>query len=86
MHHAEASAEEIAEVIGEITIDPVNHGPVGEIAIDPKRNLPHQEIPHCIDSIEVDQAVGFHHILERFGHLLAIDRPPAMGKDRLGRG
>ena len=52
----------------------------------PKGTSRIEEIPHRIDSVEVDQAVGFDHILKGLGHLLAVDRPPAMGKDRLGRG
>jgi hypothetical protein len=78
--HAESPAEEIAQVICQIAVNPVDQRRMGEVTIHSERDFPHEKISDRIHSVSVDQAIRLHYILKRFGHLFTLDRPPSVGK------
>ena len=53
---------------------------VGEVTIEAERNLAQQEVADRIDTVLVDQHVGFNDIRHALAHLLAFNGPPAVGE------
>jgi hypothetical protein len=54
MDHAEGPTEEIAKIVCQVTINPMNHRRMGEVPIDPERDFPHEKISQSVHSIEID--------------------------------
>ena len=73
---------QIAEIVGEIAVDAVDHGAMREIAVIAEGQLAQQEIAHRVERRSARPAAsGVDDVAERFRHLLALDGPPAMGED-----
>jgi len=70
-----------ADAVGEVGVDPVDDGAVREIAVAAERQLAQHEVAHRVDAVLLGELGRRHHVLQPLRHLLALDRPPAMGED-----
>ena len=83
--HRQHALRQIAEIVGEVAVEPADHGAMRKIAVAAERQLAQQEIAHRIEPVFVDQLLRRDEVAERFRHLLAFDGPPAMGEDAARR-
>ena len=84
-HHGEHPLGQVAEVVGEIVVDPADEGPVGEVAVVAEGDLAQQEIAHLVDPVTLGDLEGVDHVAERLGDLLSFAGPPAVGEDPFRR-
>ncbi len=52
-----------------------------EVAVTAEGQFAQEEIAHGVDAVFLDELRRRDKVTERFRHLLALDRPPAMGED-----
>ena len=83
--HRQHALRQIAEIVGEVAVEPADHGAVREIAVVAERHLAQQEVAHRVEPVGVDQLERLDHVAERLRDLLAFVGPPAMGEDALRR-
>ena len=75
------AGDQVAQIVGQVAVGPLNHGLVGKVAVGSKGDLPQQKIPHRIRTEVVEQQVGVDDVAARLGHLGFVLEPPAVGMD-----
>src|SRR3546814_4646963 len=75
----------IAEIVGQIAVDPGDDRLVAEIAVAAERHLAHEEVTDRIEPVAVDEIVGRDDVAQRFRHLLAPIEKMAVGEYALRR-
>ena len=83
MDHRNHAAEQVAEVVGEIGIEPPDERLLAEARVLPQRHFGHQEIPERVHAVAVNHVHRIDHVAQRLAHLGLADEPPAVGEDRL---
>ena len=68
---AERALRQIADVVGEIGVDPVDDRLVRIIAVLPERDFAQEEVADRIDAVRGDKARRAHDVADRLRHLLA---------------
>ena len=81
--HRQHALGEVAVVVGEVVVDAADHGGVAEVAVAAEGDLAQEEVAGLVQAVLLDQRGRAHHVAQGLGHLLALDRPPAMGEDLL---
>ena len=72
---------QVAPIVGEVAVGPLNHGLVGKVSIGAKGDLPQQKISDRIRTEVIEQQMRIDHVAARFGHLGFVLEPPAVGMD-----
>src|SRR5205823_10800048 len=76
--HRQDALGQIAVIIREVAIEPADDRAVRKIAVIAERQFAQQEIAHGVEPVSVDERLWRDEVAEGFGHLLALDGPPAM--------
>ena len=76
--HGQGPAETIAEVVGQIGIDPLDQALFTELGIQTKNHLPQKEITDGIGPESVFELLGTDHVAQALGDLGLIQVPVAM--------
>ena len=83
--HRQGALRQVAEVVGQIGIDPVDDRLVRVIAVLAERHLAHEEIAQLVDAVGVGQRERIDHVADRLRHLLAAVEQEAVAEDALGQ-
>ncbi|MPM90050.1 hypothetical protein SDC9_137166 [bioreactor metagenome] len=83
--HCDRAAQQVAEVVGEVGIDPRNQRFVGERAIRAERYLTQEKVANRVHAIARAELDGIDHIALRLAHLAAVQYEPAVAEDLLGQ-
>ena len=70
--------EQVAQVIGQISIDASNQRIAGEVAIAAQINFAQQEVTNGVSAEFVDQGQRINNIALGFGHLVTVNDEPTM--------
>ena len=77
-HHAYGPVQQVAQVVGQVCIDPVDKSIPAEVAVAAQIDLPQQEIADSIGAEFIDQAVRIHYVADGFAHFGAVHYQPAV--------
>ena len=69
--HRQRALRQVAEVVGQIRVDPLHDRLVRVIAVLSEGDLAQEEIADLVDAVGRDQARGIDDVADRFRHLLA---------------
>ena len=83
--HGHGAAEQVAQVVRQITVDAVDQCLVGEHTIVAKGDLAQQEVADGVHAVAVAQDNGVYHVAHRLGHLAAVHQQPAVAEHLLGQ-
>ena len=86
LHHVQGAVEQVAEIVGQIAVDPVAQGHLREVAVLAEGDLPQQEEAEGVEAVPGAHVDGIDHVAQGLAHLLAVFGPPAVGEDLLGQG
>src|SRR6266849_6094463 len=78
--HHQHTLRQVAEIIGEIAVEPAHHRAMRKIAVATEGQFAQQKIARRVDPISLDEDTRRDAVAEGFRHLLAFDGPPAMGE------
>ena len=81
--HGHGAAEQVAQVVGQITVDAVDQCLVGEHTVVAEGDLAQQEIADGVHAVAIAQDNGVYHVAHRLGHLAAVHQQPAVAKHAL---
>ena len=73
--HREAAAHQIAQVVGQVGIDPLDETLFAEARIEPEHHVPKQEIAEGIEAVFVLQVQGLDDVSQALGHLALVHVP-----------
>ena len=76
--HPQAAGEEIAQIIGQVGIDPGGQGGFAEMGVQPEDHLPEKEVADLVDAEAGGQGPGLHHVPQALGHLAGGHLPVAV--------
>ena len=85
LDHGDRPAHQIAQVVGQVGVDPGQHRLQRELAVIAEGHLPHQEIAHRVAGIPAAQHHRIHHVAHGLAHLLPVDDQPAVPENLLGQ-
>ena len=71
VHHRQRALRQVAQLVGQIGVDPVDDALFAVAAVLAERHLAQQEIAHLIDAEAVDQRHRVDDVPHRLAHLLA---------------
>ncbi|OQB51161.1 MAG: hypothetical protein BWX98_02568 [Candidatus Aminicenantes bacterium ADurb.Bin147] len=83
--HGQGPADEVAQVVGQVGVDPVDETLVAEIPVQADRNLPQEEIPQRVGTHRPEKNIGIQNVALRFGHLGFVLQPPSVAEDAFGK-
>ena len=81
--HGHGAAEQVAQVVGQITVDAVDQCLVGEHTIVAEGDLAQQEVADGVHAVAIAQDNGVYHVAHRLGHLAAVHQQPAVAEHPL---
>ena len=79
-NHRQRALRQIAEIIGEIGIDPRDNRFMRIVAVLPERDFTQEEITQLVDPVMRGQRERIDHIADRFGHFLAAVEQESMAE------
>ena len=82
--HLERAVQKIAQVVRQVAVDAPDKRSLGEVPVMAEGHLAQQKITEGVSPIELRHPEWVHDVTLGLAHLLAIDRPPAVGDDRDG--
>ncbi len=85
MRHGQGAVEQIAQVVGQVSIEPVDQSRLGKAPVMAEMHLPHQEIAESIQAVFLAHAQRLDHIAQALGHLGLIHFPVPVDPESLIR-
>ena len=85
LHHLDHAIDEVAKVIRQLRVVALDQPVTHEVAVVAKRNLAKQVVANHIERELLDQLVRVDPVPGALAHLLALDEPPAVHEQLLGR-
>ena len=83
--HRQGALRQVAEVVGEIGVDPVDDRLVGVVAVLAERDLAQEEVAQLVDAVGIGERERIDHVADRLRHLLAAVEQEAVPEDPLGQ-
>ena len=78
-HQLQGPTHQVAQVVGEVRVVPVDERLVGVARVLAEGHLPHEKVAHRVHSKIVQQGVGLDDVAAGLGHLRGVPQPPAVG-------
>ena len=69
--HRQRPLRQVAQLVGEVGVDPADDGVLAVAAVLAERHLAQQEVAHLVDAERVDQGDRVDDVADRLAHLLA---------------
>ena len=86
LDHGGGTADQVAQVVGQVHVDGVDEQLIGEVAVGAEGEGAHQEEAQGVHAELLRQDVGIDHVALGLGHLAAVQQQPAVAEDVLGQG
>ena len=84
--HPDEAVEEVAQIIPQIGVDPVDQCPLAEVAVPAEGDFPEHEVAEILQSVRIGDLFGVDDVPFGLGHFLTVAGPPAMSGDVFGQG
>ena len=81
MNHRDRSTDEVAEIVGEIRVEPREHRLVREARVLTERHLAHHEVAEAVQPEDLGVILVARNVAERLRHLRAAHQPEAVRDD-----
>ena len=75
MDHGQKTTGEVAQIIGQISIDSGNKGLFTKAGVEAKDHFSHEKITEGIKPVNLEKIQGFDYCASAFGHLLLFNIP-----------
>ncbi len=79
--HLDPAAEQVAQVVGEVGVDPADERLLREAGVLPEHHLGHEEIAERVDPVFGGHFHGVDRVAGGLAHLGIAHQPPAVGED-----
>ncbi len=76
--HRDGTGDEVAQSVGEIGVDAVDHDLVREGAVRAQRHFAHDVVADCVYAVALTEDERVDHVAEGFTHLLTVEGDPAV--------